>query len=29
VVQQYRNIMTLMDEAAHSSSILSQQAAGN
>jgi hypothetical protein len=29
VVKQYRNIMALMDEAAHSSSILTQQAAGN
>lgn len=29
VIQQYRNIMTLVNEAAHSHSILSQQAAGN
>jgi hypothetical protein len=29
MVQQYRNIMALMDEATHSSSILTQQAAGN
>jgi hypothetical protein len=29
VVQQYRNVMAFMDEAANSSSILTQQAAGN
>jgi hypothetical protein len=29
VIQKYRNIMTLVNEATHSHSILSQQAAGN
>ena len=29
VIQKYRNIMALMNEAAHSYSIISQQAAGN
>jgi hypothetical protein len=29
VIQKYRNIMALMNESAHSYSILSQQAAGN
>jgi hypothetical protein len=29
VIQKYRNIMALMNESAHSYSILTQQAAGN
>jgi hypothetical protein len=29
VIQKHRNIMALMNEATHSYSILSQQAAGN
>jgi hypothetical protein len=29
VIEKYRNIMALMNESAHSYSILSQQAAGN